>query len=123
MVTMLEECARAVVFAGLLAGPIAAQVWTQLPGAAHPLARGDHAGAYDSWRDRLVVFGGRSFVFPVLLGDTLEHDGTTWTTRSTAVAPPARFAHGMAYDVPRARVVLFGGKNAANAALNDTWEW
>src|SRR5262245_29058648 len=103
--------AHAVVLAWLLAGPLAAQVWTSLPGADPMLARSRHAGAYDSWRNRMVVFGGQSAQTSSILGDTLEHDGTRWTTRSTPVPPPARLAHGMAFDLTRARVVLFGGRD------------
>src|SRR5262245_48540710 len=110
-----------VVLTWLLASPLGAQVWNPLPGADPTRARFNHAGAYDFLRDRLVVFGGESS--SSILGDTLEHDGTRWTTMSTPVAPSARLAHGMAFDVGRARVVLFGGQDAAGVIVNDTWEW
>src|SRR5262245_45692313 len=116
------ECARFAVFSWLLASPLAAQVWTQLPSANAPAARFDHGGAYDPWRDRLVVFGGRGFPVPNFLGDTIEFDGTNWMTRSTPVAPRARSRHGMAFDLARSRVVLFGGADPAGF-MNDTWEW
>ena len=37
-------------------------------------------------------------------------------------APPARYAHGLAFDPGSQKVVLFGGEDAA-ASLSDTWEW
>ena len=37
------------------------------------------------------------------------------------MAPPARCCMGMAYDVARGQVVLFGGNNAGY--LGDTWTW
>ena len=50
--------------------------WTQASPAASPPARMTHAIAYDSRRERVVLFGGsdgtRTF------GDTWEWDGTTW---------------------------------------------
>src|SRR5262245_53090765 len=106
----MPECARFAVFSWLLASPLAAQVWTNLPGADQTLARNNHAGAYDALRDRLVVFGGGAFgSSSIMLGDTLLYDDTRWTTVSTPVAPPARAGHGMAFDLARGRVVLFGG--------------
>src|SRR5262245_32628150 len=116
------ECARFAVFSWLLASPLAGQVWTLLPSANAPAARFDHGGAYDPVRNRLVVFGGRGFPTPTIFGDTLEFDGTNWTTRSTPVAPRARMGHGMAFDLARSRVVLFGGGDF-DVTLNDTWEW
>jgi hypothetical protein len=120
---MMGRSACLVLFAWCLPFPLAAQVWTQLPGADPTLARYHHAGAYDLIHDRLVVFGGRRDPNAVTLGDTLLYDGTSWTIVATAVSPSPRSGHGMAFDLVRARVVLFGGQGTAGAALNDTWEW
>jgi hypothetical protein len=49
-------------------------------------------------------------------------DGTTWTERRSSITPPARFNPGLAYDVARARVVLFGGESSHGLEA-DTWEW
>jgi hypothetical protein len=52
--------------------------------------------------------------------------GPQWWLRSTN-GPPARFAHTMAYDSRRGRVVMFGGRsigpNVTTASLRDLWEW
>jgi hypothetical protein len=45
-----------------------------------------------------------------------------WTQKQD-IGPTARTGHGMAYDAPRQRVVLFGGDAGAGAALADTWHW
>jgi hypothetical protein len=75
--------------------------------------------AYDSARDRIVMFGGS------LGNDTWEWDGTDWSQVVTATTPPARSGHSMAYDMIRGKIVLFGG--TANPilppALQDTWEY
>jgi hypothetical protein len=72
--------------------------------------------AYDSARDRIVLFGGAPGH-----SDTWEWDGTTWLQRTPPLSPPQRYGHAMAYDSARGWVVLFGG--TGSGTLNDTWEW
>ena len=86
----------------------------------NPLAaRSDHGLAYDSARDRLVLFGGQG---PQgALGDTWEYDGARWHRMTPTVSPTPRAKHDMVYDVSRGVVVLFGGGGAGY--LGDTWEW
>src|SRR5262245_47897547 len=83
--------------------------------------RSSSAVAYDSARERVVLFGGSAAHQE--LADTWEWDGSAWIHRQPSTSPPARFAHCMAYDSARRRVVLFGGRDANSALLNDTWEW
>jgi cysteine-rich repeat protein len=86
-----------------------------------PSARQQHAIAYDAGRDRIVMFGGRSRnSTPDLLADTLEWDGVSWKSITTAIAPPPRAGHAMAYDAIAGVVVLFGGTDGAKL-LADTW--
>jgi hypothetical protein len=91
--------------------------WTAAIPAVSPPPRCNHAMAFDSARQLVVLFGGQSM--NASLADTWEWNGTTWTVRGTSTQPAARFAHGMAFDPVRARTVLFGGY----PALSDTWEW
>jgi hypothetical protein len=81
------------------------------------------AMVYDSARQRIVVFGGATAA-GVLLGDTWEWDGLTWTEVATD-GPAPRWFTRMAYDQERGRTVLFGGQlsNADTTPANDTWEW
>ena len=83
-----------------------------------PRARGWHAMAYDSARDRVVLFGGNVTTYPcyAVLSDTWEWDGSAWTERSPVTTPPPSIHHAMSYDSVRRRTVLL---------LNDgqTWEW
>lgn len=85
--------------------------------------------AYDSNRQRIVLFGG-ALIFNngnnvAYLADTWEWDGATWQQPfvSTGSSPPPRAGHAMAYDPVRNRVVLFGGADTAHGAFSDTWEW
>lgn len=74
--------------------------------------------AYDSHRDRIILFGGDVFAN---LGDTWEFDGQTWNQIDTADSPSARKGHVLIYDSLRRRVVLFGGRDD-NGLRSDTWE-
>jgi len=79
--------------------------------------------AYDSARQRVVLFGGDN-PSPGFLADTWEWDGNTWVAGFSTIYPSARAYHAMAYDAARQRVVLFGGRSGATTpSLGDTWEW
>jgi len=89
-----------------------------------PSPRDWPAIAYDSVRERVVVFGGWTGNDSAVgfLDDTLEWDGQAWVQRSPASRPsPRRFAV-MAYDPARRRTLLFGGASVGGS-LMDTWEW
>jgi len=84
-----------------------------------PAAR-QHAGmAFDSDRNRIVLFGG--WLGGVEIGDTWEWNGSTWLQRATT-GPSARHFVRLTYDSIRKKTVLFGGRNGGTA-LGDTWEW
>jgi hypothetical protein len=92
--------------------------WSQCSPLTSPPARYRHAMAYDSIRQRTVIFAGN-------FGgnnDTWEWDGTNWTQMYPTSAPSTRDDHAMAYDSNRQRTVLFGGISGG-AFNNETWEW
>src|SRR5262249_16934915 len=95
--------------------------WTQLSTSLPALCA--HALAYDSVRDRVVLFGGLSNASGCVAGDTWEWDGANWTRRVPAQSPSARRFAALSFDRVRGRTVLFGGLNAIATALGDTWEW
>jgi hypothetical protein len=103
------------------------KTWTRItPTSTLPPSRGSHAMAYDSARQRTVLFGG--YVGMVFSGspvaDTWEWDGKNWTQiKPTSTLPPARWKHALAYDSARQRTVLFGGSDINSKTLADTWEW
>ena len=103
----------ALVGAVLASSPVAAQTWTQHnKGVWSPPARYSPAMAYDSVRQRVVLFGGRGSSW--LFGDTWEWDGSSWTLRTPTTSPRARLGCAMAYDSERRRQVLLGGTCACN---------
>ena len=95
--------------------------------SSHPGVRNAHAMAYDSHRNRIVLFGGADA--SKVRGDTWEWDGQKWTLMSLAGPGPRTFPT-MTYDSLRRRVILFGGNRVLfgrsrndNQYLDDTWEW
>lgn len=81
------------------------------------------AVAYDSARQRIVLFGGRNRV-GIPQSWTWEWDGTRWSERSPAVRPIARVGGRAVFDPVRNRIVLFGGEsNASGQVYGDTWEY
>ena len=94
--------------------------WSQVLGPLPP-SRRSAALAYDTVRQRLVLFGGTA---GSKLQDTWEWDGVTWTQRLPIVKPPVRSGHAMAYDRLRGVTVLYGGTtDPSNDILGDLWEW
>jgi hypothetical protein len=97
--------------------------WTRVA-TAGPAPRYLASMVYDAARQRVVLFGGQSGVFPngTVLGDTWEWDGTAWAQKATT-GPSARFHYTLAYDRVRQRVVVYGGFIPPNTQLRDIWEW
>src|SRR5215472_3842911 len=77
--------------------------------------------ATDLRTETIVMFGGIGF------NDTWTWDQGAWTQQHPRHSPPQRSSTGpmpgMAYDVERGDVVVFGGIDNGNVALNDTWTW
>jgi len=95
--------------------------WTRRAISGPPSASANTSLAYDSQRQRTVLFGGHNN--GVGYRDTGEWDGTTWAFGSSA-GPSARAAQSMAYDELANVTVLFGGLNTSTSSrLNDTWTW
>jgi len=91
-------------------------LWTQRSNFG-PSPRAGSAMAYDSARNRAVLYGGAGNS-PLM--DTWEWDGSFWTQMEDT-GPSERMNCSMAYDNSRKVSILFGGMNAQ--AMGDTWEW
>jgi hypothetical protein len=102
------------------------QTYTVLVPADAPKPRSHSAMAYDSSRQRVVLFGGTSDRAAAInsFDDTWEYDGTNWVEviPIDGVKPAARWAGRMAYDTSRGVMVMVGGKSGPVDFL-DTWEW
>lgn len=98
--------------------------WQSVPqGNVVPSDRMSAALAYDSNRQRTVLFGGADVNSIPRTDTTWEWNGSLWLQRFPANNPPARYAHAMVYDSARQRIVMFGGRDTSQTELNDTWEW
>jgi hypothetical protein len=95
--------------------------WTERKPTTIPLVRFGHAMAYDSARQRIVLFSG-AIGPPASADDTWEWDGNNWTQRKPATIPLRRVGHALAYDAARQRILLFGGSTSLGT-YGDTWEW
>lgn len=81
-----------------------------------------HSMAFDSARNVTVLFGGRLPYSPSTHPtDTWEWNGDLWTRR-TISGPIGRIGHGMAYDISRNAIVLFGGYSPFGSIRGETWE-
>jgi hypothetical protein len=86
-------------------------VWSEIQTATAPPARVLGGGAYDSDRDRFVLFGGTGLdsaqaVFAY--HDTWEFDGSNWTQVQATDAGPKVNKPIVAYDRKRKQVVMLG---------------
>lgn len=102
--------------------------WSHVePSGAPPPPRHGHSTAYDTQRDRWIVFGGTNasgFVpDPTRFNDVWalsRDDGLTWTELAPSGTPPSsRAGHVSAYDGARDRVLVFGGNDGVRR--NDVW--
>ena len=77
---------------------------------------------YDSYRDKLIVFGGSPAPGKVNK-ETWEWDGALWK-KFEGTSPEGRQAFAMVYDESRKKTVLYGGMGATPETMYDeTWEF
>ena len=91
-----------------------------------PSPRYGHAMTFDSIRQRVILYGGQkgSGATAQTYDDVWEWDGSNWSLApDSAMGNGGRSFHKIAYDPSRRQAVVFGGVNAQNAYLTDTWEW
>jgi len=99
--------------------------WTQLaPTGTTPAGRSRHGAIYDPARDRMVIFGGSSLVFPYFGNDVWElslSGAPAWSPLAPAGAPPAgRRETAVVLDAERDRMIVFGGISDTTCT-NDVW--
>lgn len=83
--------------------------------------RWENGLAFDTLRNRVVVFGGESF--GGMTNELWEFHGGAWTNL-TVPGPSPRKNPAFCYDAARDRMVLFGGLAADGVTfLGDTWEF
>jgi len=98
----------------------AQDAWTELKPPLDPGPRYQHAMAFDSARNRIVLFGGRTK--QAVLNDTWEFDGLHWTQMNPANPPPGiSLDPKMAYDSRRKTMVMIRLESATNPMV--VWEY
>jgi hypothetical protein len=111
---------------GLLrAAFLPSSAWQPLAPKHHPGPRSAAVIAYDTQRQRAVMFGGiREWNGSVWVYDnsTWEWDGQDWIEIDTPISPTARYLHAMAYNEKLGTIVMYGGKNSSGD-LADLWEY
>lgn len=92
--------------------------WSLLVPASSPSPRCCMTMAYDSARQRIVLFGGNDGA--VAIGGTWEWTGTTWEQPTLMLSPSARQGAAIAYHAGQDQMLLFGG-SGPQGRLGDTW--
>lgn len=94
--------------------------WTEHEAPSIPLGRYWGNLAYDTNRNRLVLFGGHG---ATEFDDTWAYDIDIgeWEQASSNTRPSKRNGSNMVYDPEHDVFVMFGGMNTAGSGLNDTW--
>lgn len=107
--------------------PVGPNHWTQLtPSGTAPIARRYAAGFHDSFRDRLVMFGGQEACpgcetpFNDVHALDLAGGGVWSSVGVSGTAPSPRYGHTAIHDRLRDRAVLFGGTDDGTL-FNDVW--
>jgi len=95
--------------------------WTDLDPSASPSGRADHAMAYDSSSNRVIMFGGWTGLARSDETWAFEFGTNKWTEMSPVIVPSARTGAGMAYDSQSDRVILFGGFIGSDN--DETWSY
>ncbi|MFT7633976.1 MAG: hypothetical protein ACI87E_005035 [Mariniblastus sp.] len=88
-----------------------------------PGNRSRHGLAYDQSTKSTILFGGVVWddEHSHLCDDTWEFDGKTWKQIKGDSSPSSRFRSGMVYLDSLKSTVLFGGADADDKVLGDTW--
>ncbi|MGH7724466.1 MAG: Kelch repeat-containing protein [Candidatus Eiseniibacteriota bacterium] len=101
-------------------------MWTQLfpTGFSYPPRR-EHAVIYDPMRQRMLSFGGtvqEDVEFRTNEVMVLSLEGPlAWTRPINEARPFPREEHSAVIDVPRHRMVAFGGTVSTGAVFNEAW--
>lgn len=115
------------------------QQWLRDPSGAFPFQpRRWPSVVFDSWRGRVVLFGGGELdpgagatYSTAIAKGTYEWDGAQWHDVSPPNTtypfhPQQTYRSAVAFDRQRGRTVVYGGEYVSpgfNQELSDTWEW
>lgn len=98
-------------------------IWKEKFPKEAPSPRFGHAMAYDSIREKVILFGGMGESNSDLKNDTWKWDGSDWEQLFPLDSPDPRVHHHMVYDSGRDKIIMFGGSDGKGLDFNDLWEW
>ncbi len=89
-----------------------------------PSPRQGHSLVYDEQRRRVILLDGYQKPYQPDYGEVWSWDGKSWTLIPGS-GPSGRSLSGVAYDVHRKKIVLYGGvgNKGYEDLRGDTWEW
>jgi hypothetical protein len=96
--------------------------WKNLTSGPAPVPCCALAGGWDNATSSVILFSGiASPPSSATYSATWSFSAGTWTNVSPSVSPPARELAAAAYDAADQELLVFGGENASNPALADSW--
>jgi len=99
--------------------------WTELSPSASPQKRYGASMAFDQDNATMVLVGGNfdsGTAYPWVWAPAAPLVNL-WSEASPPTSPSARVQAAMAGDASHSRTVLFGGQDASDDVLGDTWIW
>lgn len=100
--------------------------WTQLSPSTMPAPRARANLAVNPTSGEILLYGGDGGSGQFALDETWSWNGTDWQQLTPATTPGGLARHGMAYDMTRQVMVVFGGRQNSwlpNQAFDTTWEY
>lgn len=95
--------------------------WSKITTEYFPLARGYQGMTYDTFSEKVLLFGGLTSS-DIVLNDLWEWNGSDWNLINENAQPKPRYKHGFVYDSKRNKTILFGGYDGKEY-FQDTWEF
>ena len=96
------------------------------PGAITPAPSAGHALVYHTQLRAVILvnagLGGMSSPASTARTVLWRWDGQSWSILDS-LGPPVRNLGGVAYDLHRDRLVLYGGSYSVDLVYDETWEW
>jgi len=97
--------------------------WSQVTSPTSPAGYFSSQMAMDLLGPGVMLFGGAIATSGGGLDETWRLVNGTWTQLAPATSPSGRIAHAMVSNINGAGVLMFGGRDATGAHVNDTWWW
>lgn len=134
---------RMIIFGGRANGPLVSDTWVltnangleggsrvwlqQLPEGPVPPGREEHSAVYDPASNRMIVFGGQTFlglsndVWVLTNANGLGDPGTWIQLHPSGIPPGSRSEHSAVYDSASNRMIIFGGYGVYPVVFDDVW--